>query len=85
MARSHVIYYSTAYLMRISIRVTLKGVRATRCYSEKATSITHSECVFVALVIQHAMRMGLTAICDLPGHRAFPRYLIKGTISEKHY
>ena len=28
-----------------------------RCCSGKATSIAHSECVFIALVIQHAMRM----------------------------
>jgi len=27
------------------------------CCSEKAISITYSECVFVPLVIQHAMRM----------------------------
>ena len=39
MARSPVIYSSKAYLMTISIHVTLKRVRATRCYSEKATSI----------------------------------------------
>ena len=39
------------------MHVTLRRVRATRCYREKAITITHSECVFVVLVIQHAMRM----------------------------
>jgi len=61
--------------MTISIHVTLKCVRATRCYSEKTISVTHSECVFVALVIQPLMRIRQTAICGLPGHHAFPRYL----------
>ena len=50
------------------------------CCSGKAIGVTHSECVFVASVIQHAMRMRQTAICGLPGYHAFPRYLIKGTI-----
>jgi hypothetical protein len=77
MTRSPVIYSSMAYLITISIHVTLS---ATSCYRKKATSITHSECVFVALVIQHAMRMRQTAICGLPGYHAFPRYLINGTI-----
>jgi hypothetical protein len=34
------------------------GVRSRKhCYHGKATSITYSECVSVALVIQHAKRM----------------------------
>ena len=28
-----------------------------RCYCQKAISITYSQCVFVALVIQHVKRM----------------------------
>ena len=35
-------------------------VRMTNdCYHGKATSITYSECVFLALVIQHAKRIPL--------------------------
>ena len=30
---------------------------SNNCYHRKAISITYSECVFVALVIQHAMRL----------------------------
>jgi hypothetical protein len=53
-----------------------------RC-SEKAVSITYSECVFVALLIQHAMHMRHTVICGL--YRStifFPRYITKGTFFE---
>jgi len=41
------------------------------CYSGKEINITYSECVLVALDIQHAMRMRLIAICRLPGSIAF--------------
>jgi len=46
--------------------------------------ITHSECVFLAIVIQHAKRMG--RIITLPVvwmYHTFPHYLTNGTISEK--
>jgi hypothetical protein len=41
------------------------------CCSGKVLSITHFECVFVALVIQHAMRMRRFVICSLPGFTTF--------------
>ena len=37
-------------------------------------------CVFVALGIQHAMRMCLIIICGLSRFTMFPHYLINGTI-----
>jgi hypothetical protein len=50
----------------------------------KAMSITCSECVFVALGIQHAMRMRRIVICDLSrSTKLFSHFLINGTIYEK--
>jgi len=44
----------------------LKARWCHHCCSGKAVSITHCELVFVALDIQHAMRMRLVVICGLP-------------------
>ena len=41
----------------VLIYVILKLVRVTKFYSIKAVGVTYSDCVFLALVIQHAMRM----------------------------
>ena len=51
------------------------------CFIGKAISITYSECVFVALGVEHAMRMR-RVVLSLPVllYRVFPHYLINGTI-----
>jgi hypothetical protein len=41
------------------------------CYSGKAICITYSECVFLAFVTEHVMRMRHTVICCLPGSTLF--------------
>ena len=51
--------------------------------SGKAVSSTYSECLFVALGTQHALRMRHIVICDLPGCTMFQHFLINGKIFEK--
>ena len=64
----------------VRIKVILKRVRATIVAVETAISITYSEFVFVALGMQHAMRMLHIIICGLPLlYIIFPHH-IKGTI-----
>ena len=50
-----------------------------RCCSRQAITITYSECVCVALGIQHAMRMRRILICGLPGTKIFSFHAIPYT------
>ena len=55
-----------------NVRVTNTGaLSCNHCCSGEAKIIAYSECVFAALVIQHAMRMRHIVICGLPGSTIF--------------
>ena len=51
----------------VHINATLRCIRASLLPWKN--SITYSECVSVALVIQHVMRMLHIFICGLPGYK----------------
>jgi len=57
----------------IEVLVQTKGRPPNHCCHGEAVSITYSECVFVALVIQHAKRMGHFVIRCLSGCTIFFR------------
>ena len=63
------------------------ALSCNNCCSIKAISITYSECVTVALGIQHAMRMRsiiLSVICGLPRfYKTFSHYLTNSTVLKK--
>ena len=55
-----------------------------QCCSRKATTITYSECMFVALGIQHKMRMRHVGhLWSLRRYSICQHYLIIGAIFEK--
>jgi len=55
-------------------------------YYGKAVSVTYSECVSVAVVIQHATRMRrIMFSCGLSGAAVFPHYLKSARFSDKSY
>jgi hypothetical protein len=68
---------------KIRINVILRLVRVTTFVVEKVINLICSESKFVALVIQHAMRMLRSIVtCGLAGCTLFlfPHYLINSTV-----
>jgi len=57
--------------MQCTYNVTLRLVRATIVTMEKSIIVTYSECIFLALGIQHVMRIHQIVICGLPSSIIF--------------
>ena len=53
------------------VQRNIEACSCNHCCSGKGVRITYSKCVFVALGIQHVMRMHPTVICGLPGCAVF--------------
>jgi hypothetical protein len=64
-----------------NVLVTLRRVRATIVAVEKSINITYFECVFVALVIQHAKRMRRILLSSV----ACPNIQYFSTLSHKRH
>ena len=67
----------------VCINVTLTNGLKNHCFHGKAISITYSECVSVALVIQHAMHICHIVICDCPALIYLSTFLLVGGLNQK--
>ena len=67
----------------IYVQRNIEARSRNHCYRGKAISITYSECVSVALGIQHTMRMGHIGICGLSGPTMFFHLILQSARFKK--
>jgi hypothetical protein len=53
------------------LKGNIEARACNHCYNGKAISVTYSECVILALGIQHAMCMRHIVFCGLPNSTVF--------------
>ena len=79
----HVITLTSEQDRQITYNVILKRFLATIVCSGKEISIKYSECAFIALIIQHAMRKRLIVNCGLFCPTVFFHFFHNGDIKKK--
>jgi hypothetical protein len=81
----HTVQSETELDRQCTYKRNIEARSRNHCCRGKAVSITYSECVSVALVIQHAKRMRRIILYLWPVwlYHIFPHYLINGTIFGK--